>query len=279
MDYSPDMPNYKYLDEGRTHMHTRHGNPIVGGSTMKSIIGNKDALFQWYADMAAVAGLGFPYQDIKAEYDAVQAIKDWKEKAKAKKALDKKYPNFEKSRKAAVAHRDQKADEGTLRHGELQGYINRCIAELGGKPSLFIPEGASESLRRFADWSHENVEQFHFTEAHCYHDDISGIPVGGIADIGLTLKDGRRLVGDHKSSKYAYEDQFLQCAIYDVLLGYSGGLDRDGNKLFDWQLADGYVVFPFRSEPFTPEFRWNADQFRKGVESTADLYKLLELNK
>ena len=31
------------------------------------------------------------------------------------------------------------------------------------------------------------------------------------------------------------------------------------------------------SEPFTPEFRYNVKDFRKGVESTVQLYKLLEL--
>lgn len=266
---------YKYIDEGRTHMHTLNDRPIVGGSTMKGIVGNKDNLFQWYADMAAVAGLAFPTQDIKAEYETVQATKDWKLKAAAKKALDLKYPNYAKARRAAVEHRDQKADEGTLRHGELQAYIAACI--VAGNPLPANPD-ASESIVRFANWSLENVAQFHFTEAHCYHDDVVGIPVGGIADLGLTLKDGRRLVGDHKSSKEAYQDQFLQCATYDLLLAHSGGLDRDGNKLFDWTPADGYVVFPFRSDPFTPEFRWNAEQFRSGVKATAELYKLIELN-
>lgn len=266
---------YKYIDEGRTHLHTLDGKPLVGGSTMKSIVGNKEALFQWYADMAAVAGLALPVQDIRAEYEAVQAIKDWKEKAAAKKALDEKYPDYAKARRAAVTHRDEKADEGTFRHGELQAYINGCIA-LGGEP-VSAPENASPSIKAFADWSMQNVSKFHFSEAHCYHSD-PGIWAGGIADLGLTLKDGRRLVGDHKSSREAYQDQFLQCAIYDVLLSHSGGLDRDGNKLFDWEPADGYVVFPFRSEPFTPEFRWNAVEFRRGVESVAQLYKLIELN-
>lgn len=247
---------------------------------MKGIVGSKDALFQWYGDMSAVAGLALPVQDIKAEYEAVQAVKDWKEKANAKKALDAKYPNYAIARKAAVTHRDEKADEGTMRHGELQAYIEECISH-GGAP-LTAPLDSSRSIIEFAIWSMDHVKEFHFTEAHCYKENVGGedgIPVGGIADLGLTLKDGRRLVGDHKSSKEAYEDQFLQCAIYDVLLASSGGLDRDGNKLFDWGLADGYVVFPFRSEPFTPEFRWNAEQFRKAVDANALLYKLLELNK
>lgn len=274
------MNRYKYIDEGRKHLHTLDGKPLIGGSTLKSIVGKGEVLMQWYADMCAVAGLAMPQQDIKAEYDAVQAIYDGGLRAKAKKALDEKYPNYAIARRSATTHRDKKAVEGTARHATLQDYINACL-ERGGTPidvnRDFRDKGElvwTKEILAFVDWSLENVGQFHFTEANCYNEPLW---VGGIADLGLTLKDGRRLVGDHKSSKEAYQDQFLQCAIYDTLLSHSGGLDRDGNKLFDWELADGYVVFPFRSEPFTPEFRWNVDEFRRGVESVAQLYKLIEL--
>lgn len=271
------MNRYKYIDEGRKHLHTLDGKPLVGASTMKSLVGKGEVLMQWYADMAAIAGLALPVQDIKAEYEAVQAIQDKIARAKAKKELDKKYPNYALARRAAIAHRDASAEVGTERHHELQDYIQFCIDKNSGSPCL-APEGSSKSLVSFSEWSLINVSEFYFTEAHCYLDREDDFGIGGIADLGLRLKDGRRLVGDHKSSKEAYQDQFLQCAIYDVLLEHSGGLDRDGNKLFDWQQADGYVVFPFRSEPFTPEFRWNTLQFRLAVYSLANLYKLMELN-
>ena len=269
------MPNrYLYIDEGRKHLHTLDGKPLLGSTTVKGIIGKGDALSQWYADNAAVAGLAFPVQDIKQEYDVAQKLQDKVERAKAKKALDEKYPNYAIARKAAVTSRDASATIGTERHGELEEYIRSCLETNQGIP-LAHSVGESIGVSSFVDWSLEKVEQFYFTEAYCYHESLW---VGGVADLGMKLKDGRRLVGDHKSSKEAYPDQFLQCAIYDRLLNHSGGLDRNGNKLFDWELADGYVVFPFRSEPFTPEFRWNVDEFRQAVDWTVGLYKLIELN-
>lgn len=268
------MNRYKFINEGRKHLHTLDGKPLVGATTAKSIIGGKDQLMQWYADMAAISGLSLPQQDIKDEYEKVQAISDWKEKAKAKRELDKNYPDYATARRAAILSRDKSAKTGTTRHSTLEDYVNYCL-ESGGKPrGVSVSEYAPEVVS-FVNWALDNVEEFYFTEAYCYHEPLWG---GGIADLGLKLKNGKRVIADHKNSKGAYPDQFLQCAIYDTFLNHSGGLDKDGNKLFDWELADGYIVFPFRSEPFTPEFRWNAEGYRKGGEYTFALYKLLEIN-
>ena len=119
------------------------------------------------------------------------------------------------------------------------------------------------------------MDRFLFTEANCYHE---WLWLGGIADLGLKMKDGKNLIGDHKNGKEAYPDQFLQCSLYDLLLSHSGLLDKDGNKTGEWAGADGYVIFPFRSEPFTPEFKWDVDLWRKNAVSVVELYKLLELN-
>lgn len=263
---------YKYTDEGRQHLHTLDSKPLVGASTFAKFVGggSKDHLMQWYADKAAVAGLALPQQDIKADYEAVQAIADWKEKANAKKELDKKYPDFAEARRAAVSHRDESAKTGTLRHGVLEGYIKECIEKNEGKPI-----GALNSeIKVFVDWAIANVAEFYFTEANCYHEELW---LGGIADLGLKLKSGKRLIGDHKSSKSAYADQFLQTAIYDLLLSHSGILDKDGNKLGEWQPADGYVIFPFRSEPFTPEFKWETEKWKKAIWAGKTIYEVLEL--
>lgn len=249
------------------HIHTLNGKPLRGATELKKIIGKGDGLMQWYADMSSVAALSLPVQDIKAEYEAARALTDKVARSRAMRALCEKYPDFEKARYAAVDSRDESADKGTERHGKLEDYVSACIASNEGKPMPM-----QTAVPQFVDWAIANVEQFYFTEAYCYHE---GLWFGGIGDIGMKLKDGRRVVGDHKSSREAYPDQFLQCAIYDVGLAYSGGLTKTGEKLFEWELADGYVIFPFRSDPFTPEFRWNAEEWRKGVEELEHLNRLL----
>lgn len=280
------MNRYRYVDDVEVaramglagerdrsaHLHVLDGKPLVGASSAKSIISKGEQLNQWYGDMAAVSGLGFPMQNIKAEYERCNVIQDRRERQKAKQALERKYPNFATARKAAIQSRDASAKTGTERHGLLEQYVAFCITN-GGAPLPF--HNGYVAIEKFIDWAVENVEEFYFTEANCYHE---GLWVGGIADIGMRLKDGRRLVGDHKSSREAHPDQFLQCAMYDLLLAHSGILDRDGNKKGEWELADGYAIFPFRSDPFTPEFRWNVEKWRKAAEGTIEIYKLLEIN-
>lgn len=279
---------YLYIDEGRTHLHTLDGKPLIGTSTIaKESINKGDGLMQWFGDHAALCALGKPMPEgLLAEYEEVQKINDWKEKSNAMKALDKKYPDFAEARKAAIRQRDGSAAKGTARHGVLESYVEHCI-DKGGAPV----KAEAESIQMFIDWSLENVDQFYFTEGHCFSEKLW---IGGISDIGLKIKDdkgvlyeeegvktfrtGQRLVGDHKSSKSAFFDQFIQCALYDIELAENGILEANGGKLGDWELADGYVVFPFRSQPFTPEFRWNVGDFRSVSEGVVKTYKLKEYN-
>lgn len=252
------------------HLHILDGKPLIGASTAVGVVGGADGLMQWYADLAAIAGMAKPQQDIKEAYDIANSIQDKNERSKAKKELDKAFPDYAEARRAATTSRDESAKKGTLRHGVLEDYIRHCISNNEGKPMKAIHEG----IQMFVDWSLENVAKFYFTEANCYHEPMW---VGGIADIGLQMKDGKNLIGDHKSSREAFPKQFLQAALYDVLLAHSGILDSQGNKLGDWVPADGIVIFPFRSEPFTPEYKWDMAKWRKGAEDAVNLYKLIEL--
>jgi hypothetical protein len=131
------------------------------------------------------------------------------------------------------------------------------------------PEDVTD-IQPFVDWSVKNVDHFIFTEAHCFSEKLW---LGGIADLGLVLKNGKKLIGDHKSSPKAYFEQFVQAMLYDMQLAENGILDRDGNQLGDWEPADGIVVFPFRSEPFTPEFHYDVAGLRKVAENLVETYR------
>ncbi len=266
------------------HLHILDVKPLIGASGISKASFGADNLMQWYADLAAVAGLSKPQQDIKEAYDAANAVSDKIERQKAKAALDKAYPDYAEARRAAIQSRNGSAKKGTLRHGVLEDYIRHCIEKSDGKP---VPALHSD-IQMFVDWARENVEKFIFTEGNCYNEKLW---VGGIADIGMKIKDdggvldmehqvkreGQILIGDHKSSREAFPQQFLQAALYDLLLADSGILDAQGNHLGDWKPADGIVIFPFRSDPFTPEFKWDIDKWRKGAEDAVSLYKLIAI--
>lgn len=271
--------DYRYIEEGREHRHeTWNGtawSPLIGTSTIaKESVNKGDGLSQWYADLSTLAALEMKMPDemmssLLKEYEEIQQIQDKKKKWEAMAKLDKKYPLFGEARKAAIRSRDKSARRGSTRHGIFESYIKHCIEKNEGHPMRAV----NADIQVFIDWSLKEVDIFYFTEAHCFS---KRLHIGGIADLGLRLKNGKRLVGDHKSSKNAFFDQFVQCSLYDIELAENGILDRDGNKIADWQLADGYVVFPFRSQPFTPEFKWNVDAYREVVEGVVKTYKLKE---
>lgn len=280
---------YRYIDEGRSHLHTLDGKPLIGTSTIaKESVNKGDGLMQWYADLAAISALGMQmaperYAELLVQYEEAQSIQDWRVKNKAVKKLDTAFPLYAEARKAAIRKRDGSAAKGTLRHGVLEDYIRHCLEKNDGKPMKAEHAG----IQVFIDWALENVEVFYFTEAYCYSERLW---IGGISDIGMKIKydggvldmggqvkrEGQRLTGDHKSSKNAFFDQFIQNALYDIQLAENGIMDRDGNKLGEWELSKGYVVFPFRSDPFTPEFRWNVDEYRAVAEGVVRTYKLKE---
>lgn len=255
---------------------------MIGTSTLaKESVNKGDGLMMWYADLAALDALGrqMPedaYAGLIADYEAAEQIQDWREKSNAKKALDKKYPDYAESRKAAIRKRDKSASTGTDRHGELELYIRKCLEINMGQP-LEWKTNMHPDIKVFVEWSWANVDRFVFTEGHCFS---AKLWLGGIADLGLILKDGRKLIGDHKSSKVAYFEQFIQAILYDMQLAENGILDRNGNKLGNWEPADGIVVFPFRSDPFTPEFHWDVEGIRKIAGNLVDTYRyrLLKFN-
>jgi len=244
------MTGYRYIDEGRQHLHTLEGKPLLGTSTICKIVGGSEGLITWAANCAV--------DYIKGEHTAI--VEEGRE------GFDR---ICEEARKAHIRKRDASAEKGTERHTALEEYVQTCLTSRNGQP---IDAGDDDtSIRQFIDWSLENVERFLFTEANCAS---ARLHVGGIADIGMLLKDGRRVVGDHKSSPKAYFNHFLQTAVYDLLLSESGGMNAEGEKQFDWEPADGYVIFPFRSKPFQPEFRWDANEWRKAAEEVVHIYKL-----
>lgn len=278
------MNKYRYVDEGRVHVHQLWSvldngeeawKPLIGTSTMaKESVNKGDGLMMWYADLAALEALGRKmsledYEQLLADYETAEHISNHWEKSAAKKAIDAKYPDYAESRKAAIRKRDGSAKTGTDRHGELESYVRKCIESNDSKP-LEHKTNMHEGIKAFVDWAFDKVDRFVFTEAHCLSEKLW---LGGIADIGMVMKDGKRLIGDHKSGKVAYFEHFIQAALYDIQLAENGILDRDGNKLGEWQLADGIVIFPFRSEPFTPEYHYDMEGIRKVAENVVETYR------
>ena len=260
------MTIYKYIDEGRKHMHTIDGKPLLGTSSVVDIIAK--TLHWWSAELAAIECLeaGEKIPTIREEYLAVAKLPQI-EKKKGIDALCIKYPIFRKARYAHFEKKNESADTGTDLHLELSNYILECIEKNKGEPL-----GALNSkIKNFVDWSLVNVEKFLFSEGYCYALEAW---VGGICDCGALMKNGKIAIFDFKSAKEAYYGQFIQVAGYALEIEENGVLDRDGNLILklDKPIEELYVV-PFGAEDTTPRVRYDVEEKKIDFLAAVRLYK------
>ena len=261
------MTNYRFVDEKGEHAHLLNDRPLIGTS---SVVGVLAKVLTWWASGLAVAELGWQNpklvpQEARLEGVGVHllAIKDM-DAVQYLALLDKAYAAHSKSLKKS-------ATKGTDMHEELEKYIKLMIADQDGKPML-LNSYEHPAVEIFAKWATENVEKFLISEGYTYSERLW---VGGIVDAVAVLKNGQRAIVDFKSSKEAYDSQFMQTAGYDIEIEESGLYDKDGNNLFLPGLkADVYIVFPFGAEKVEPQLKYNVDEYRKGFEACTVLYKI-----
>ena len=100
------MTIYKYIDEGRKHMHTIDGKPLLGTSSVVDIIAK--TLHWWSAELAAIECLeaGEKIPTIREEYLAVAKLPQI-EKKKGIDALCIKYPIFRKAKIGRASCRER----------------------------------------------------------------------------------------------------------------------------------------------------------------------------
>lgn len=266
------MNRYKFIDEGRQHLHTLDGAPLIGTSTVLGVLSKP--LTWWAAELAAVECLeaGAHIPTIRDEYDEA-AAKSGPEKKKAIDALSKKYPVFKKARFAHYDRKNKAADTGIDMHAELEKYVTLCLHNHDGAPFTPQTDGLPAPVLIFSKWAMENVKRFRASEGHCYSEPLW---VGGITDLYFEDKKERLAVMDFKSSKDAYLSQFIQCAGYDIEIAENGILDKDGNLILKPERsADYYAIFPFGMEEPEPELRFDTDRLRKAFESAVDLHKIV----
>lgn len=255
--------SYRFLKDEKTHVHQilEDGNwkNLHGTSTVsKSVVDKSDFLIPWAVKLA------------------VEYVREHAEEVFDDASLQITPKTLEEAKLAHKSSKDKSATKGTDMHALLEEYVKACIKTKEGQPITAWEAEEYKIIGSFIEWSIENVDRFLFSEANCYS---ARLWLGGEGDVGFIMKDGRRVLGDFKSSPKAYTDHFIQCALYDIQMAENGLFNRQGERIGDWTLADGYCVFPFRSKPFTPEFVWAAKQYREGAESAVKIYNIIQSRK
>lgn len=264
----------RYQFNAKKHLHTLDGKALTGTSSVSSVIAKP---LTWWASGLAVKELGVPDPKVLTKLKRNAATKDEKEthfRAIAKRLAQIK--EMEPAEYADVldaayrAHQttlDQKADQGTDLHEELERFVKNTMANRLPTP-MYDPR-----IQPFIDWAIKNVKQFLWSEMHCYSEKHW---LGGISDCGYISNDGKLGIIDFKSSKEAYLTQFWQCAGYDLQISENGGFTADGDKVFELpQPIDHYVIFAFGAPKVLPAINVDVAGCKEAFLAMVLLYKKL----
>lgn len=282
---SAPVSGYKYFDEKGEHLHTFEGKPLMGVSSVFKVIAKP---LTWWASGLAVKVLGIYDPKVITKIKNKKATPEEVEKMhisvgimheRIKQLSEKEYYNLlDKAYRAHQTSLSDSADEGTDLHAELERFVKD---EMKGEKRM--PNAYHARILPFIKWARENVDIYLWSEVNCYS--LKNW-LGGISDLGLIDKKGRKAIFDFKSSKEAYQTQFWQCAGYEILIEENGGFTAGGKQIFgEGFKADYYCIVPFGADvvrPYTNEEIGNhigmdmsVEACRSGFLSTLDLYKRL----
>lgn len=269
------VPRYRFHDADGEHLHTLDGKPLYGTSTIAGATSSKDGLLWWSAERAAVACLesGEHIPTIRKEYEEVCAL-GGKDRKNARDRLQRKYPIFKKARYAHKEAKEAAAQPGTDMHGELEDYIKKCIYDHAGRPIDLLWD--NPEVARFDAWARDNVQEFLWSEAHCYSEQLW---TGGICDVGMILKKatpfGRIAIGDFKSGKDAYFSQFVQVGGYARQIRENGLFTAEGTPIMTLAAdpVGALIIFYFGCDG-EPRIETNVPAYMNVFEGSVWHYEL-----
>jgi len=247
----------EYKFNKKQHIHTIDDKPLCGTSTVVGVIAKP---LTWWASGLAVSKLG--WLDPKKNTPEARRIAVEARLAQIMEMSPEDYQNLlDEAYKAHSTKLKDSATAGTDLHEVLEHFVK-------------TKEVKDEKIIPFVIWANENVKRWLWSEAHCYSKELW---VGGISDVGAELNDGSYVIIDFKSSKDAYQSQFIQCAGYDLQISENGWLDSNGEVLgkLDKPISQ-YIIVPFGAEKIEPKIRFNVEELKKGFVSAVILYKLNE---
>ena len=193
------------------HRYTVNGKDALGVTTVLGVI-SKPALMFWAVNEA----VGYLKENWKAgvSYDEVQ-IKTMLEEAK-------------------TAHRKKKdtaADLGTMIHKWIEQYIN------GENPEPPINPEMQKAIQAFLLWVKKNNVKFIVSERVVYSRRYN---YAGTTDFICEI-DGKKYIGDIKTSNAIYSEYLMQVAAYRYALQEEEGSNYDGMMIIRVPKDDGEI--------------------------------------
>ena len=224
---------YKFNE--KEHIHELDGKPLVGVTSVLSVI-SKPALIQWAANMAC--------DYVRDNYSVGCAMESLLEEAR-------------------TAHRKKKekaGDWGTKLHEAIEIWIKES------KLPTDLDESQMIAFNNFKNWADENKVEFLESEKHLYSKEMW---LGGIVDLVFRM-DGKKYIGDIKTSSGIYNEAFFQMGGYHLML----------EEMCEAKDVEGYIVINLKKDGTmdmkrADDMKINQEAFRHAL----GLYKIVNILK
>jgi hypothetical protein len=242
------------FDEKR-HRYELDGKPLTGVTTILSVIA-KPSLIQWAADETA-KHLG--WVNPKYETPDIENLV----------LPTDKQEYFDRLCEARVQHakRKEKAgDIGTLAHKHIENIVIEAIKNGGyinGDNPINVPlDGTVATMvSHFVKWALDNNVKFIesekrlFSEKHWF---------AGTCDLVFEM-EGKRYIGDIKTSSAIYNEHFFQMGGYEIALEEMG-----------YSKVDGYLVINLKKDgKFDLKMAQNTEINKQAFLHALGLYKII----
>jgi len=229
----------KYSFDEKKHIHLLDERPLIGVTTVLSVI-SKPALIQWAANEAV-------------DY----VIEQWGSNGLSPSEL------FSVLGEARTAHRKRKekaGNVGTLAHDWIERFVKSMMD--GGEP---IGPSDDETVKKMCDnfvsWASDNSVRFLESEKHVWSEKLW---IGGILDMVFEL-EGKKFIGDIKTSSAIYNEHFFQMAAYELCLEEMGEAG-----------IDGYMVINLKKDgTMECKLAENREINKRAFQSALELYKII----
>lgn len=179
----------------KNHRYSIDGKPLPGVTTIVRAASSKEGLIQWSANEAV--------KYVEKHLKKIKFIEDLKEFGDVLEYAKVAWKNI----------RDTAGTKGTNVHKFIEEYVNQCISMSEGQALHEDLIGQGGWLDDFIKWAISNKVKFLKSEVRLAHEELW---FAGTFDL-LFEMDGKIFLGDIKTSKAVYPDNFIQLGGYDVL--------------------------------------------------------------
>ena len=251
---------YKYYDnEEKKHYHEFDGKPLLGASTITKVF--PKVLTYWASGLACEK---FGWSNPKKVFGEERIKRAKKKQDEIKNMSVEDYLKLgDEAYKAHAQVLKDSAESGTDLHTILETFVK-------------TGEVKDDNILPFVTWYKENVKRNLWSEAHCFSKELWS---GGISDLGVELNTGDYVIIDFKSAKDVYYSQFVQCAIYGIMIEENGLYDADGKKIGELDKPiKGVAIVPFGAKVVEPKFNWDMEELKQSAKLATNLYKILNKN-